>query len=160
MSSQNQRNQEDFKYFKMIYLKEEEIPSYMVKFEEKLASRGYSPKDIENISEYHFKNDVIIKYNKEKQDEMWNNLMETWSQKGGTQVLISYCMQPHSVFEHYSQIARKSAEKDNLTPNMEEKEYSKKDLERKEFLKQYFGDKWTRVINPKLSQKESIPKDL
>jgi len=109
-----------------IYLKAEEVEKYLERYIGKLEEYGLNDEEIEKRLEYHTKNNIVIKYTKEWQNKVWDNLMDTWNQQGGYWVIQDYIHTPHVEFEHYTQKHKRSYEKGNVPLGMASKELTDK----------------------------------
>lgn len=129
-----------------IYLKDKEIDKYIVKYIKRLEKYNVNPEEIDNRVTEHLQNNVVIKYSKEWQDEVWNNLMDTWNQPGGYWVLQDYLKMRHVEFEHYKQSTRRSYEKSNVSIDMAKKELHPKHFEG---YKQYLINNNSKLVQDK-----------
>lgn len=106
-----------------IYLEPDKLESYILRYCDRLEEKGLTEQEIDIRVENHLHN-VIVKYTKVQQDRMWKELLDTVGQRGGISVLLEYCSLPHSEFQHYSQVHKRSYSKGNVSDNMAKKELS------------------------------------
>lgn len=113
-----------------IYLEQGELDDYVKKYKQRLRESGLSEDEVSVRLESHLKTNVIILYTKEWQDKAFNELLWTIQNvEGGYWIVQEYCNMPHVEFEHYSQRARRSYEKNNISNNMAKKELSPENFE-------------------------------
>ena len=75
------------------------IRNFLDNFKLRMAEKGYSPSQIENMASGFFTDKIVIKYTNKDQDEMWNRLLEIAQSPGGIKYLIDN-MDYMNQFEH------------------------------------------------------------
>lgn len=125
-----------------IYLEQSKVLPYVKDYAERLRENGLSEDETIMRLESHLKNNVIILYSKEWQDDVFNYLLWTIQNvEGGYWIIQEYCNMPHVEYEHYSQRGKRSYEKNNVSEPMAKKELSEENFEN--FLK--YQEMWKRI---------------
>lgn len=99
-----------------MFLTEEELPNFSIKYYEKLEELGIPKEDRDELYKKFLKNHVVVKYSKEWQDknlEYWMDLI--LNVPGGYWQVQNAIQQPHVEYEHYMYKQKMSYEKGNVT---------------------------------------------
>lgn len=75
------------------------IRNFLDTFKLRMAEKGYSAVEIDNMAGRFFTDKIVLKYTNKEQDEMWDRLMDIAGSPGGIRYLIDN-MDYMNQFEH------------------------------------------------------------
>lgn len=146
---------------KKIYLTEEELPDFSVKYYEKLDEVGIPEEDKEEIYQKFLKNYVIIKYSKDWQDnnlKYWIDIIQ--EVPGGYWMVQELIQQPHVEYEHYNFKQKMSYEKGNVSKHRANIELKESNREAFNFFHDKKEKNGVIEVNVEGGLTAKVPKDL
>lgn len=113
-----------------IYLLDNQLEDYILRYSERLEQQGLNDKEIELRLKSHLSTNVVIKYSKKWQDIKYKELLYLITDvPGGYWQVQEYINNPHVEFEHYKHRSRRSYEKGNVSLSMAKKELPENQFE-------------------------------
>ena len=117
-------------YDHKMYLTEEELPLFSIKYFDKLIEMEIPQEEHQDLYRKFLKNNVIIKYSKKWQDDNLQYWIDTIQQiPGGYWIVQELINQPHVEYEHYNFKQKMSYEKGNVSTHRANIELKKENRE-------------------------------
>lgn len=118
-------------YCKMtIYLKPEDVEDYKDSYITRLIDVGFDEQEAMSRAEFQLKNNVVLLYTKEWQDENLEYWIKTILEvPGGYWIVQDLIRQPHCEYEHYQWKNKMCYEKTNVSDQTAKRELSAKSYE-------------------------------